>query len=343
MNIAAREQYIARAAASRGLDPNAVLAIGSHEGLGGGIGDNGTSFGPFQLHQGGALPGQAGSGQMAQAWAWSNQGINYALNQMVADGAKGLKGRAAVSAISRNFERPADPQSEIADAMAHYGKVGSFRGAVPSGQGFGGGGGVANGPGVRFDAATYRKQASALLMQQAMAQANGGMDPTTGQPPPDLVSSLEAARQAATVKVSSGGPFQGGTQVKLGSGGIGAKVAKIAMSQIGQPYVWGGENPKGAKGGAGGGFDCSGLVQWAYGALGIKLPRVAADQGKAGKPVSYNGMKPGDLLVENNGDHVVMYIGGGKVVQAPHTGTNVQVSPLSWFPSSDYHARRIAG
>lgn len=338
VNIAQREQYIARTAQSYGLDPKAVLAIASHEGLSGGVGDNGTSFGPFQLHRGGALPGNVGSN--AQAWAWSNQGINYALRQMVADGAKGLNGRAAVSAISRNFERPADPAGEIADAMAHYGKVGSFKGSVPAGAGFGGGGQVITGSGTRFDMATYRKQASALLMQNAMAEANGGIDPQTGQAPPPLVSALEAARQAATVKVQSGGPLQGGTKINPGSG-IGAQAAKMALKQVGAPYVWGGENAKG--GGNGAGFDCSGLVQWAYGALGIKLPRTAAEQGKMGKAVSYKSMKPGDLLVENNGDHIVMYIGNGKVVQAPHTGTNVQVSPLSYFPSSQYNARRIAG
>lgn len=103
------------------LDPRAVLAIAAHEGLGGGIGDNGTSFGAFQLHQGGAYPSSAPQNpQAAQAWAWSPAGIDYALRQ-IAGVAGGLKGSQAIAAISRRFERPANPAAEIADALAHYG------------------------------------------------------------------------------------------------------------------------------------------------------------------------------------------------------------------------------
>lgn len=123
MATGAQIARIANQARALGLDPNAVLAIASHEGLGGGIGDNGTSFGPFQLHEGGALPTSVPLSQ-AQAWAWSPAGINYALGKM-AGVAKGLTGRQAVTAISTQFERPADPAAEIADAMAHYGKIGA--------------------------------------------------------------------------------------------------------------------------------------------------------------------------------------------------------------------------
>lgn len=115
--------YIQTRAKQLGLDPKAVLAIGSHEGLGGGVGDNGTSFGPFQLHAGGALPAQVWSRgpQFAQQWAWSPAGINYAEQAMARSGAAGKTGLAAISAISRNFERPANPAAEIADAARHYG------------------------------------------------------------------------------------------------------------------------------------------------------------------------------------------------------------------------------
>ena len=107
------------------LDPRAVLAIASHEGLGGGIGDNGTSFGPFQLHYGGAYPSNVaptGSPQASQAWAWSPQGINYALGQ-INQVAGGLTGYNAISNISRRFERPANPAAEIADAASKYNTI----------------------------------------------------------------------------------------------------------------------------------------------------------------------------------------------------------------------------
>jgi cell wall-associated NlpC family hydrolase len=180
---------------------------------------------------------------------------------------------------------------------------------------------------THFDAALYTKQAAMMMLDDAAQRANG-VQPTT-----DLFSQLEAARKAATTRVD----VSTGTAMPTAGagGGLGGRVAAIAAKQIGTPYVWGGESKAG--------FDCSGLVQYAYAKLGIKLPRTAAEQGTAGRPVSYKNLKPGDLLVENNGDHVVMYAGNGKVIQAPHTGTNVQSSPLSWFPSDQYYARRIVG
>jgi cell wall-associated NlpC family hydrolase len=337
---------IARMAQAKGLDPKAVLAIASHEGLSGGVGDQGTSFGPFQLHIGGALPKQAGTGQHAQQWAWSNAGLNYALNQM-ASVARGLTGRQAVAAISKRFERPADPAAEISDAMAHYGQIGGAGPAV--------GGGPVQGQllshgtktATKFDAALYRKQAGAIMLQSAVQMTQQGVTPTPGQPPAmmgDIFGQLEAARKAATIKVNvaSGMPALGGGKAGAGGGGLGAKAVALASKQIGIPYVWGGTNPRGPQGGAGSGFDCSGLTQYVYKQLGISIPRLAADQGKAGKAVSYANLRPGDLLVENNGDHVVMYAGNGKVIQAPHTGEKVQYAPLSWFPKGQYNARRIA-
>ncbi|MGH7746483.1 MAG: hypothetical protein ACREQ5_17240 [Candidatus Dormibacteria bacterium] len=115
--------YIASQASNFGLDPNAVLGVASNEGMSGGVGDNGTSFGPFQLHAGGALPQQIWSqgADYAQKWAWSPEGIDYALQKMADNGAKGLKGRQAVESIVYNFERPANP---TADLNAGYNAVG---------------------------------------------------------------------------------------------------------------------------------------------------------------------------------------------------------------------------
>ena len=324
--------FIAQEARRFGLDPRAVLAIASHEGLSGAVGDNGTSFGPFQLHEGGALPSGI---KNPQQWAWSKAGIDYALSHMAAAGARGLTGRAAISAISRNFERPADPASEISDALAHYSSFGNLGGGS-----FARGGGALIGggskTGIRFDSSTYKKQAAQIILQNAVSTANGQpqTDPTTGQPV-SLLSQLDAAKRAATqrVRVGVGAPTPSGP-TGVSGGSTGARAVRMAMKQLGQPYVWGGESRKS------GGFDCSGLVQWAYGAIGVKLPRTAAQQGSAGKRINYGSLRKGDLLVENNGDHVVMYAGNGRVIQAPHTGTNVQISPLSWFPQGSYYAVR---
>jgi hypothetical protein len=106
-----------------GLDPMAVLAVAAQEGLGGGVGDNGTSFGPWQMHIGGALPNWVGAkgAAFAQKWAWSPAGIDYALRQM-AQVARGLTGNAAIQAIVTRFERPANPNREVAGAEAAYGR-----------------------------------------------------------------------------------------------------------------------------------------------------------------------------------------------------------------------------
>lgn len=117
---------IAKYASVYGLDPYAVESVslaeagGRRYARGDMMGGRYTSFGPFQLHEGGALP----RGRDYK-WAGSEAGIKYALSQM-APHAKGLKGKAAVDAIVRKFERPADPTSEIRRALSYYKKQGSL-------------------------------------------------------------------------------------------------------------------------------------------------------------------------------------------------------------------------
>ena len=131
------------------------------------------------------------------------------------------------------------------------------------------------------------------------------------------------------------GGYGGSTKATgTNSGANAAQVIKFAEEQLGDPYVWGGTGPNG--------WDCSGLIQWAYGQAGVKLPRVAADMQKQGKPVSTDAVQPGDLLFNGNpAHHVVMAIGGGKIIEAPHTGANVRIR--SFKPGEFTDARRILG
>jgi cell wall-associated NlpC family hydrolase len=112
----------------------------------------------------------------------------------------------------------------------------------------------------------------------------------------------------------------------------GAAAVREAESQIGVPYVWGGETP-------GVGFDCSGLVQWAWGKAGISIPRTTETQWPDMLHVALTDLQPGDLLFyynldgDDEVDHVVMYVGSGPwgvdtTVAAAHTGTNVALAPL---------------
>ena len=105
---------------------------------------------------------------------------------------------------------------------------------------------------------------------------------------------------------------------------LASKVVDSALSRIGIPYVWGGESM------AEGGYDCSGLMQYAYGEHGISLSRTTYTQVNEGTAVgSLSEAKPGDLIFYSDSvspHHVAMYIGDGKVVHAPYTGEVIQVS-----------------
>ena len=108
----------------------------------------------------------------------------------------------------------------------------------------------------------------------------------------------------------------------------GVRAARWALSQVGVPYVWGAESP-------GVGFDCSGLVQWAYSKVGIVLPRTTWGMAGVGRAVSEAEIRPGDIVETYGFEHVVMYVGRGMVVQAPHSGALVGEAPLSWFPINE--------
>jgi len=130
--VLARIQAWNRANPRAKLDPNAVLAVARQEGLGGGIGDQGTSFGPWQLHIGGAFP--SGVTGDKQAWAWSPAGIDYALRH-IATVAGGQTGAQAVSSIVSRFERPANIPREIAGALGALGLPVSSASGYTTGQG----------------------------------------------------------------------------------------------------------------------------------------------------------------------------------------------------------------
>ncbi|NKQ56538.1 NlpC/P60 family protein [Amycolatopsis sp. K13G38] len=106
----------------------------------------------------------------------------------------------------------------------------------------------------------------------------------------------------------------------------------VALSKLGDPYVWGATGPDQ--------FDCSGLMVYSYGKAGVSLPRTAASQQSAGVAVPLSAIQPGDLLFEGSpAYHVVMYLGDGKVVQAPTSGDVVKVSAV---PNNVVNARRVA-
>jgi cell wall-associated NlpC family hydrolase len=132
--------------------------------------------------------------------------------------------------------------------------------------------------------------------------------------------------------------YQGrdGSTLAGDAGSVGAPTAAAggavayALAQLGTPYLWGGEGP--------GGFDCSGLVQAAYAAAGIQLPRTAQEQFDAGPVVpDAQQLEPGDLVFFGTGasdvTHVGIMVSQTEMVDAPHTGAVVRLEPYDW---SDY-------
>jgi cell wall-associated NlpC family hydrolase len=151
-----------------------------------------------------------------------------------------------------------------------------------------------------------RKAAAQAAAQQAAQATQSSSAPTLAPPPP--------------VNVPTGG----------GSGAGHPEAASIALRYLGVPYVYGGSSPSG--------FDCSGLVMYVYAQLGISLPHYTVAQWNATQPIG--APAPGDLVFFNGLGHVGIYIGGGKFVDAPHTGSVVRIDSMSGFGGYD-GARRV--
>lgn len=152
-----------------------------------------------------------------------------------------------------------------------------------------------------------------------------------------------AERDAAAARVAASAPSDGGDRqapsVRAGSGSV-KRVIDRAMSQLGVQYVWGGGNGRGPSTGipdAFGsplnrvGFDCSGLMLYAFNGA-ASLPRVSRNQYNAGRKVPISDLRPGDMVFYKNGGapihHVALFIGNGRMIEAPYTGSEVRVVPL---------------
>jgi cell wall-associated NlpC family hydrolase len=153
----------------------------------------------------------------------------------------------------------------------------------------------------------------------------------------DALAQAETARNAFDESLNA----SQGLSISIGGSAanpLALRAVAFALAQLGKPYVWATEGPNT--------YDCSGLVLAAYQSVGIHMPRVANDQYLAGTPVPVSQLLPGDLLFfstdrsnERLIHHVAMYIGNGKVVEAPMPGEFVQISSIWW--SEFYGATRL--
>jgi cell wall-associated NlpC family hydrolase len=211
---------------------------------------------------------------------------------------------------------------------------------------------------------------AAALPGAVPGAAPSGVDPsavpTPGAPSADVVSSgapagttpadatpagtTPAGAAAATTTPGGGAPAGSVLDAAAGSGAPAGdpnfasaaahSAFEAAHKELGVPYLYGGESPKA-------GFDCSGLMQWAYHQAGVNLPRVADQQFTVGTPVSLNDLKEGDLVFFRIGggdvDHVGMYVGNHMFLEAPRTGEVVQTADLRnpYWSSQFAGARRV--
>ncbi len=167
---------------------------------------------------------------------------------------------------------------------------------------------------------TEQQQAQARAAQQAAAAAFNAR-----------VAQAQAAQAAAAAAPSGGGGSGSGSAPAdtaaavpaaplppLAPGAAGA--VQAAEREIGVPYVWGGNTPAG--------FDCSGLVEWAYAQVGISLPHYSGAQYDDTTHIPLADIEPGDLLFYGPGgdEHVAMYVGGGSMIEAPYTGASVWIT-----------------
>ncbi len=118
---------------------------------------------------------------------------------------------------------------------------------------------------------------------------------------------------------------------------FGVRVADYAKRFLGTRYLYGGSSPSD-------GFDCSGFVRYVYAHFGVSLAHSSYAQFARGRSIDQRALKPGNLVFFDDLGHVGIYIGNGRFIHAPHSGTHIRIETLDgWYRSHFDGARRIAG
>jgi peptidoglycan DL-endopeptidase CwlO len=192
--------------------------------------------------------------------------------------------------------------------------------------------------------ASLQSKQSKLQLQIAIVKSQyGALSPNErtalaapGPVPPPTVMAAAAAPAPDALPPGGGqpgGPGPGGPGFGAGPGsGQGAIAVQAALTRVGDPYSWGGAAP--------GGFDCSGLVMWAFQQAGIALPHSSQALAHGGQPVSLSDLQPGDVLTfYSDASHAGLYIGDGLMVHSSTYGVPVRVVPMN-SSGPIYDARR---
>lgn len=170
-----------------------------------------------------------------------------------------------------------------------------------------------------------RAKTAIVGLRNNLAGQKKSLDKLIGQQK-TLLAQLTPAQQQAT---GPGGSAGGGgtTQYKGPTGTQAGKAVQFAYAQLGKPYVFGASGPDS--------YDCSGLTMASWAAAGVSIPRTSFAQWDGLPHVPTSQLQPGDILVFNGEGHVGIYVGGGMLIDAPHTGAVVEKVALSgWYQSS---------
>ncbi len=172
-----------------------------------------------------------------------------------------------------------------------------------------------------------RAKAAIVSLHNNLASQKKSLHKLIGQEQA-LLSQLTPAQQQTVGPGGGGGGGGGGTTTYRGPTGTQAeKAVAFAYAQIGKPYVFGASGPDS--------YDCSGLTMASWAAAGISIPRTSYEQWASLPHVPTSQLQPGDILVFNGVGHVGIYVGGGQLIDAPHSGLNVEKIALSgWYSSS---------
>ncbi|MEE6139007.1 peptidoglycan hydrolase RipC [Mycobacterium sp. 050128] len=185
---------------------------------------------------------------------------------------------------------------------------------------------------LQVQIAVVKSQYVSLTPQQRTALADPGQlpaaAPAPGAPEPDALP--PGAPPAPGAFPPGDAPPPGGMLPGMpmpgmapgGPGGDRASVVQAALTQVGTPYSWGGAAP--------GGFDCSGLVMWAFQQAGVSLPHSSQAQANGGQPVALSDLQPGDVVTfYSDASHSGIYVGDGMVIHSSTYGVPVRVVPMN--------------
>jgi cell wall-associated NlpC family hydrolase len=177
---------------------------------------------------------------------------------------------------------------------------------------------------VKLVASAAENKAEVESLQGKLEQMTAGIKADLRRLEQQAAARAQAAAQAAAAQ-QTGSTAGGGGGTVVDPGGSGhSSVVGIAQRYLGVPYVYGGASPSG--------FDCSGLTMYCYAQIGIGLSHGATDQQRASTQVPLSALQPGDLVFFGSASyshHVGIYVGGGSMIHAPHTGAVVSYGSIS--------------